>query len=214
MRTTFSRQSLPWMLLAACLGAQAAPMGFQGSTMAMGDVGENWRELYVNRAYTLRDALGASVITMRSDDHTRTRALAELTYTRLLKRWNAPNAQANVWFLGGLGVLRADGRSHAAVTPGLQVDYETTRVYLMGTHRLYRARGIDHDYSAARAGFSFYETDYDQTQPWLIVEARRMHDLSDKVEITPMLRLVNKNYFVEAGVNADRQARFNFMYIF
>ena len=100
------------------------------------------------------------------------------------------------------------------VSPGLQFDYETTRVYLSGAGRLYRARGLDHDYAAARAGFSFYETHYDETQPWLVVEARRMRSLSEKIEITPMVRLVHSRFFIEFGVNNSRDARFNFMYIF
>jgi hypothetical protein len=41
-----------------------------------------------------------------------------------------------------------------------------------------------------------------------------MRGLSEKLEVTPMLRLINKGYFVEAGVNNSRQLRFNFMYIF
>jgi hypothetical protein len=40
-----------------------------------------------------------------------------------------------------------------------------------------------------------------------------MRGLSARTEVTPMLRLVNKGWFVEAGVNQERQARFNFMYI-
>ena len=48
----------------------------------------------------------------------------------------------------------------------------------------------------------------------LVVEARRMNNLSDQVEITPMLRLIHSRYFVENGVNNAKQARFNFMYIF
>lgn len=91
-------------------------------------------------------------------------------------------------------------------------DYETTRIYLAATARLYRARGLNHDYASVRAGFSFFEADYDEIQPWLVVEARRMRDLSDKTEITPMLRLVHKRFFFEAGVNNSRQARANFMY--
>jgi hypothetical protein len=99
-------------------------------------------------------------------------------------------------------------------TPGLQVDYETTRVYLSATARLYRAEGLKHDYGSARAGFSLYEVDYDQVQPWFILEARRMKGLSDETEITPMLRLIHKRYFIELGVNTMSQARANFMYIF
>jgi hypothetical protein len=194
--------------------AHAAPMGFQGSAMAMGDFGENWRELYVNYALTPRDALGMSTTWMRSDDGLTTRQLDELTYTRLVKRWNMKHAQANLWFIGGIGNVHGAGHSGAMASPGVQFDYETTRLYFATTARLYRARGINHDFGSVRAGFSFFEAEYEQTQPWLIVEARRMRNLSEKIEITPMLRLINKRYFIEAGVSNMRAARFNFMTIF
>jgi hypothetical protein len=80
--------------------------------------------------------------------------------------------------------------------------------------RLYRAEGINHDFASLRAGFSFYEVDYDQAQPWLILEARRMNNLSATTEVTPMLRLIHNRYFVELGVNNAAQVRANFMYIF
>lgn len=196
--------------------ARAAPMGFKDSWMVMGDLSPGWREAFANHAFTARDAAGPSLLFMRSDDRTKTRELAELAYTRLLKRWNLPHAQANAWFIGGLGAVRGndfDG-TRAMVSPGIQLDYETTRVYVMATGRLYRAGGLRHDYVAARAGFSFYEVDYDEVQPWFVVEARRMRGLSDRTEITPMLRLIHNRYFVEAGVNNARQLRFNFMYTF
>jgi len=217
----FTRRVLAWSI--ACtmpLAVHAAPMGFKDSWMSMGDFGPNWREVYANYAITSRDAFGVADTYMRSDDKQSTLDLTDVTYTHLLHRWNMRDAQANLWFVGGLGVARthddtnrmSDTRTMAS--PGIQFDYETTRVYLATMARMYRGREIDHDYGSVRAGFSFYETDYDETQPWFIVEARRMHELSDKTEITPMLRLVNKNYFIEAGVNNSRQARFNFMYIF
>lgn len=198
--------------------AAAGPMGFQDSWMVMGDLGPNWREVFANYAITPRDAVGVAQTYMRADDDSRSRLLTELTYTRLLQRWNQRDAQANLWFIGGIGSMRLHDRDdrteRAAVSPGVQIDYETTRIYLSAMHRLYRADGINHDYSAARAGFSFYEAGYEQTQPWLIVEARSMNGLSDSVEITPMLRLINRNFFVEAGANNFGQPRFNFMVIF
>lgn len=200
--------------------AIAGPMGFQDSWMSMGDIGPNWREVFINYAVTPRDAFGLSQTYMRADDDSRSRDLTEFTYTRLVQRWNQPDSQANLWFVGGVGELRrrdrtTDRRSNQlAVSPGIQADYETTRVYLSGMHRLYRASGLNHDYIAVRAGFSFFEPHYEQTQPWLIVEARSMNGLSDQTEITPMLRLINRNYFVEAGANNFGQPRFNFMLIF
>ncbi len=202
--------------------ATAGPMGFKDSFMAMGDFNNNWRELFINYAITPRDAFGISATYMRSDDKSKTRTLEELTYTRLLKRWNMPHAQANLWFMGGVGALQGENEQGGKdddfdklmVTPGVQFDYETTRVYLAASHRLYRASDINHDFTSVRAGFSFYETEYDKTQPWFILEARNMNGLSDKIEVTPMLRLINKSFFVEAGINNSREPRFNFMYIF
>lgn len=203
---------------AACVfsAAHAGPMGFKNSWMAMGDLGPNWREAWVNYALTPRDAVGGGLLYMRSDDKRRTRTLSEATYTRLLHRWNTKDSQANAWLLGGIGSVEGNDFSggRLMLTPGIQLDYETTRVYVSTMARLYRASGVNHDYASFRAGFSFFEADYEDTQPWFIVEARRMRGLSDKLEITPMLRLINKGYFIEAGVNNSRQIRFNFMYIF
>ena len=205
------------LLSAAAAGsAAAAPMGFKGSQMAMGDFSTHWREAWINHALTARDAVGAGVLHMRADDdRKKTRDVVELTYTRLIARWNAEHSQANVWFVGGIGGVRGHDFSgtRALAAPGLQVDYETTRVYLAAFGRLYRARDLNHDYAAVRAGFSFFAAEYDETQPWLVVEARRMRGLSARTEITPMLRLINKGWFVEFGVNQDKQGRFNFMYI-
>ncbi|WP_431097616.1 hypothetical protein [Polaromonas aquatica] len=214
------KHRLRWMLAPALATAaalaHAGPMGFKDSTMAMGDFSPNWREAWVNHALTPRDALGAGGLYMRSDDKKLTREFAELTYTRLLHRVNGEHSQANFWFVGGAGNLRGNdfGGSKTMLAPGVSADYETTRVYVSGSVRLYRAPGIRHDFASVRAGFSFYETDYDETQPWLIVEARRMRGLSEKTEITPMLRLIHNRYFVEFGINNMKQGRFNFMYIF
>jgi hypothetical protein len=213
------RQSLAAALILAALApaaSQAGPMGFKDNWMTMGDFGPNWREAFINYAITPRDAFGAGALYMRSDDKTLSRSEAELNYTRLVQRWNMPHAQANLWFVAGVGTIRGNDFSgtRTAFTPGVQFDFETTRVYLAAQARAYRASGVNHDYGSLRAGFSFYEVSYDETQPWFILEARRMRGLSDKTEVTPMLRLINKSYFVELGVNNSHLARFNLMYIF
>ena len=214
-----SRIRLMWARLALSVfsaSSMAGPMGFKDSVMSMGDFSPSWQESFANYALTARDAIGVEGLRYRSDDKRLTNEAVSLTYTHLAKRWNLPHAQANVWLLGGVGTVKGNdfAGSRTIYTPGIQVDYETTRVYLAATARLYRAEGINHDYASARAGFSFYEAQYDETQPWFIVEARRMKGLSDKTEVTPMLRLIANRYFIEAGYSNNREARFNFMYIF
>jgi hypothetical protein len=217
MSKLWMRWAVGWASTCALSAAAcAAPMGFKGSWMAMGDFSPSWQEAWVNHALTSKDAVGVGALAMRSDDERQTRTLVELNYTRLLKRWNLADAQANVWLFVGAGGMQGNdfAGTKAALAPGLQVDYETTRVYLAATGRLYRADALNHDYASLRAGFSFYEVDYDEVQPWLVVEARRMRGLSDMTEITPMLRLIHNRYFVEVGVNNSKQLRFNIMYTF
>ena len=188
---------IPLIFLSGHL-AFAAPMGFEGSVMTMGDFNQNWREVGFNYAITSRDALGL---------------------TRLLSRWNLTDAQSNLWLFMGLGEIRGSANnqsidSKVIASPGFQFDYETTRIYFATTHKLYRASNLNHDTTSIRAGFSFYEADYDKTQPWFILETKYTNQMSDKIEVIPMLRLINKNIFVEGGVNNSGQPRLNLMYTF
>lgn len=215
MSRTLFRSLLCCGLLVTFSLCHAAPMGFKGSWMMMGDFSAEFQELTFNQALTPRDALGLTAVRMRPDGQ---RALDnyELSYTRLLQRWNLPHAQANIWFFGGLGETSGGtlAQSRLTVSPGLQADYETTRLYGALNARTYRGEDVNHSVVSARAGFSFYEVDYEQTQPWFIVEARRMSYVSDDIEFTPMLRLIHNRYFIEAGVNTFGKPRLSFMYIF
>jgi hypothetical protein len=194
-------------------------MGFEGSVMTMGDFNQNWREVGFNYAITSRDALGLTHLELRSDDGKDKRQVDTLNYTRLLSRGNSTDAQSNLWLFMGLGEVRGsiDNKSIVSkviASPGFQFDYETRRIYFATTHKLYRASNLNHDTSSIRAGFSFYEADYDQTQPWFILETKYTNQISDKIEVIPMLRLINKNIFVEGGVNNSGQPRLNLMYTF
>ena len=209
---------IPLIFLSSHL-VEAAPMGFEGSVLTMGDFNQNWREAGFNYALTSRDALGLTHLEFRSDDHKDKREVDTLNYTRLLSRWNLTDAQSNLWLFMGIGEIRGslDNQSIDSkfiTSPGFQFDYETTRIYFATTHKLYRASNLNHDTTSIRAGFSFYEADYEKTQPWFILETKYTNQISDKIEVIPMLRLINKNIFVEGGVNNSGQPRLNLMYTF
>ncbi|CAM8649686.1 hypothetical protein MCEMAEM21_02714 [Oxalobacteraceae bacterium] len=209
-----------WILFIASLSvsftAQAAPMGFKDSWMTMVDFSKSYRELTANYALTPRDAIGLTSTYMQTNNQSQSQMNNELTYTRLIKRWNMPDAQANIWFIGGVGETRGNffNGAKTTVSPGMQADYETTRLYASANARIYVADGITNKIVSARAGFSFYEANYDETQPWLIVEARRMSMVSNAYEVTPMLRLIHNRFFVEAGANLNGQPRLSFMYVY
>ncbi|MFM7531808.1 MAG: hypothetical protein ACKO5J_04840 [Rubrivivax sp.] len=206
------------------LGAGAAfalPMASQGYWMVMGDVEEGTRKLSANYALTGRDALGASVSRFESPAHggagmRSTRETAALTYTRLLHRWNLPDAQANLWLVGQVGSLKGEGLAvgtRTLVSPAVLADWETTRLYVGGGVEGKRAGDWRRESAYARTGFSLYEVDYEQVQPWILLEARRereripragaMAHAAAKTEWMPMVRLIHRRWFLELGARRD-----------
>ncbi|MCU0813303.1 MAG: hypothetical protein MUC32_02900 [Burkholderiaceae bacterium] len=208
-------------LALAAGGASALPMASQGSVMVMGDFnGGGERELAANYAVTGHDAFGAMAgrwlePTLHAGEHgvKLVREASALTYTRLVHRWNLPHAQANLWFVGMLGGVRGDdlGGTSTLWSTAVQADYETTRVYAGAGFEPMRGDGVRHDSAWVRAGFSFYEVDYEQAQPWFVVEAKRTrYTTTDETLVTPMLRVIHRRYFVELGANDDG-VQLNFM---
>ncbi len=199
----------------------AALMGFEDSAMLMTEVNRYNQELMLNYSPKIGHAFGIELMAMNGLNDPPMRIIAA-NYTGLIKRWNMPAAQANIWFSGGLGEIqggnKANEMSGIAYTPSLQFDAESTRLYFLAKARLVRADNVNFDSATMQAGFSFYETEFDETQPWLVLEAKTMKNFSPSTQITPALRLIHKNYFLELGVtnpfDDTHAARLNFMYVF
>jgi hypothetical protein len=78
---------------------------------------------------------------------------------------------------------------------------------------------MNYDTAVVQTGFSFYETSFDGTQPWFVLEAKTMRNTEPALQVTPALRLINKNYFLELGVTNPFQGegfapRLNAMFVF
>jgi hypothetical protein len=211
---------LPTGLLVALPSVQALPMGSPGDTMVMVDLGADERELSANYAVSSRFAWGASFGRWEEmqphgpHQQALVRDFTQLTLTHRVKRWNLSHAQANVWLVGQAGTVRGDGLKGSGRLGGLSLmaDYETTRVYLGGGWRPMRGgSSLRHDSTWLRAGFSFYEVEYEQVQPWLIVETKQVRTRwGQETTLTPMLRFIHKRVFVEAGGNR-KGGQLNFM---
>lgn len=204
-------------LLISPMSYAAALMGFEDSAMWMSEIGRYNQEFMVNYSPALGHAVGVEVMRM-SGKREQATTITGLHYTGLLKRWNMPAAQANLWVAGSVGEAQGQ-HSGFSYTPSVQFDIETTRLYFLAKARLIRADGMRYDMAAVQAGFSLYETGFDQTQPWFVVEAKAMRDTIPNMQITPALRLINKNYFVELGVTNpfdanERAPRVNLMLVF
>jgi len=222
-RRRLARQrALAWalpLLVGAAAPAWSLPMASQGHWMVMGDAESGARELSANYALTSHDAFGISTARFQSPAHggagmRSSRDLAALTYTRLLHRWNLPHAQANLWFVGQAGRLEGEGLGgpRTLLSPTLLADWETTRLYAGGGLEAMRAGSWRRQSGHARVGFSFYEVEYEETQPWLLLEVRRDRERiprpgaapheAAKTEVMPMVRFINRRWFLELGARS------------
>ena len=111
----------------------ALPMSYAGSTMVMVDIDPHWSTLSFTKALDRSNGIGASVQyipSMQGDNSHSSTSSGEGSHamqgnetfilvdaTRLVHRWNLPNAQANLWLFAGIGVYGASGISELLTVP-------------------------------------------------------------------------------------------------
>lgn len=197
----------------------AAPVGFSDSWMAMGEVWREYKQLDVMFSPTARYSVAGTLTQMEDVDRGTRLDLAVLHYNRLLWRRNFPEAQFNGYLTVGAGTSRSNpafqaDRDQPVLSGGVQVDYETRLIYLAGKTHYWKSEQFTVGFNSIQAGFAFYKTEWDETQPWLVAEVSRMPGINDAYDKAIYLRLINKGFFAEVGIDDDRRPRLNFRYTF
>ncbi len=195
---------------------QAAPMSFKGSTTSMSTISESYSSVESSYAITAKDSLGVKAYTSKGNGYKL--KVGELVYLRRLLRVNKKHSQTNLWLFTGAGTMSLERNvqddDHSYLSPTLQFDYETKKVYGLISHQILRVGHENFDTTKIEGGFSFYETGYNETQPWLLLKAKNTNSIFNKIEYTPTLRLINKTIFMDAGVTTDGDPSIHLMYTF
>jgi hypothetical protein len=215
-------RALPPLLLLALVGAStpaaAMPVAFTESFMVMADVSEDAQEASASYSFKRGFALQLGALRWEREHmgkHVQRREIVDAHLNWRAYRRNTHNSQTNVYLQAGLGSGRTESTAREPVLQwGGQVDWETTRLYAAYKGHRYLADSFSHTSHAALAGFSFYEVEYDQVQPWLVAEAKRISNWSEDTEFSLLARFIYRSAFVEVGANQDGKPRFTFMYIF
>ena len=210
-RTAFAVASL-----AIAGAAPAHPVTYKGNLMLMGEAGQKMQDYSAGYTFAADKAVSAGWMYFQSDRGDRDRRIPNVHLSYLAKRWNLPEAQANIYLQAGMGdAAGSDFRgSKTTFMPGFQADYETQHVYVAYKWHGFKASGFSHSFNQVEGGFSLYAGEYDEVSPWLMLQVRRMSNFDSKTEITPTLRLVRKNVFFEIGVSTERSPRINLMFNF
>lgn len=190
----------------------ARPVSYAGGHMLMVDHQPDM-DLY-SYTYSPSFRWSASLGALRVDDLSRTGSL-DLNYVRgarLLKRWNLPSAQANAFGWAGVGEARTDLGSGLARHAGLQLDYETRRIYTSVMSELHEGPGWSHRFDTAAIGWAPYAHDVDRIATWFVLKgSQTTNALESDVQPTLVLRLFTTRWWLEVGANGDGEPVANLM---
>ena len=125
----------------------------------------------------------------------------------LIKRWNSPDYQANIYGLSSIGFNTESEKS--IYNFGLNSDWENRRFLAM--HILEYSSYDDSIMQNVRLAFTPKITEYEDISVWLIGQYSN-HSIDNKnhEDIIPVVRLLNKNYLIEFGGNG-KENFFTFM---
>ena len=126
----------------------------------------------------------------------------------LLKRWNNPDSQGNLYVSGAIGLIDQPARANDFAEPaslfGLQADWESRRYYTSYITKFkFAADDAQREFTqSARVGIAPYIAEAGSVHSWLMLQIdHQPEDAHDTVMATPLVRLFYNSYLVEAGYN-------------
>jgi len=190
------------------LPAPAKPISYLHGTMVMQENDETGNTLAIDYTfhphfalglYAKRDTGGQEFFTIGPQLNT------------LIKRWNLPEGQGNVFGMTGVGMARQGSKSEPAAWAAFLADYETRRVFLSYEPRLTYSGDIEKAFwQRAQIGVAPYLADYDHLNTWFVLRFDH-HPAKDDGHfvITPMIRLFYKTIWLEAGYSSNNHLMLN-----
>lgn len=204
------RLTLPCVALCFALAAataQAKPISYADGWTLMAEYGAGTMyEAQLFYAPTHWLSFGGGWIELEEEHERFDRRIAYVRANVLVKRWNLPAAQGNLFAWGGAGRARGSDFHGTTTTAnaGFQADYETRRVYASLRSDLHDGRHFSHRVDTLQLGWAPYAHDYESVATWLLLQVRDYTGgLYPGVEPALLLRLFKGPAWVEAGATID-----------
>lgn len=200
-------------LAALAVPADARPVSYAGGWTLMQDNNGDYSSVHIHYSPTATDSIGFYAERNQALDV----QFTGLQYNRLVRRWNAPASQGNLYLKLGAGAADPFGPDGAtlATFAGLAADWETRRVFVSYD---VRARDFGNRQSvahAARAGFAPYLADFGGLHTWAMLQVENHPGADNPTRLTPLIRLFQGPLLVEFGYTIEEdEALFNLAYRF
>jgi hypothetical protein len=189
------------------LSTDAKPLSYVGGTMVMQENDETGHTLAIDYTFDPHFALGVYAKYETGGDNF---WMAGPQLNTLVKRWNLPDGQGNIFNMTGAGTARQGSRSQPAAWSTMMADYETRRVFVSYEARFMYARDIESSvWQRAYAGIAPYLATYDQLNTWALIRIDHHPAKNDHFVVTPVLRIFYKTIWLEAGYSSNNHVMVN-----
>lgn len=194
-------------IIAFPFAVEAKPISYPGGIMAMQENDETGHTLSLD--YTITKDYAVGLYAKQEEGGKEFKTIGP-QFNYLVKRWNMPDGQANIFNMTGAGDSHYHGTDGFSAWSSILLDYESRRIFTS-----YEIRGMYADHietsvwQRARVGFAPYLANYDDLNTWFMLQFDN-HPAKDQTRvITPLVRFFYKTTLVEAGYSSNHQVMFN-----
>jgi len=197
----FRCMAIPIAALLFAEAAYARPVSYPGGWTLMQRNNGDRSAIHAHYSPTAFDSIGVYIEKNWDEDVTFT----GLQYNRLVKRFNGPSSQANIYAKIGAGQADPFGNSGAELAGFVEfaADWETRRWFT--EYRLRAADFADNEtvHHNARLGLAPYIGDYGDLHTWLMVEVQNHPDGDKPITTTPLIRFFKGVQMIELGYTVE-----------
>lgn len=208
MKTTYLLLFLT-SIFAVAVPAEAKPLSYVGGTMVMQENDETGHTLSLDYTFTPTEAVGLYV---KQDENGKEILMISPQINTLLKRWNLPDGQGNIFNMSGIGVAHYRDNTQPAAWTAFLADYESRRLFLSYEPRFVWDGDIEKSaWQRARVGVAPYLANYNDLNTWFMVQVDHHPAKHDHLVVTPLIRFFYKTYLFEAGYSSDQHIMLNWI---
>jgi len=200
-------------IILSAAAAQARPVSYPGGLTGMLMNNGDSNSVHVHYSPTAKMSVGYKGEYWRDSEY----QIHAVQVNNLLKRWNKPESQANIYLKSGAGIAYSDFGAHEneiepAFFTGFATDWEDRRRFISYENRFTHAGDIASGFEqSARVGYAPYEGDYGDLHTWLMLEVKHIPENADHFTVTPLVRFFKGVHLVEIGMNDNKEALFNWV---
>ena len=191
----------------AVVGGEAKPLSYVDGTMVMQENDETGHTISLDYTFTPTEAFGLYI---KQEENGKDIFMFTPELNTLLKRWNLPDGQGNIFNMSGAGVATYRGNNQPALWTALLADYESRRLFFSYEPRFVWDGDIEKSvWQRARIGIAPYLANYNDLNTWIMFQVDHHPAKHDHFVATPLIRFFYKTYLFEVGYSSNQNVMVN-----